>query len=568
MFDPDAYLQSKSAPQGGFDPDAYLQSKQQNLGQQPAQTAPQPRQVQSNQVAPPIDVKGAIQDRLRQKQEWSDLPGNIPSSAAKFVSDIGQVILHPIDTAKGLGNLAIGVIDKAASSLEESVPPEIRDRVNSVNNWIAQNVGGLSEIPEGGTKEMEGYKGEIAEKVGQFYADRYGGLEEAKQTLIQDPVGATADLSAILTLGGATVKQVPALSAAGQSVTKAGQAINPINIVGKAVSKTVVPAAKKAYTWGTGTTTGSGAEAVAAGLKPSANYKAAMRGTLGDEDVLKLARKSLNTLREQRSDAYTKTLSGIKNSDKVVDIKPIHNLADTWLGRFGVKKTPEGLDFSRSTLTGAAAKEAEEIYSMVKSWGKEAGDLTPSGMDVLKRRIGDFYTEGRNSRAMAESLSKAVKSKIVSQVPEYAKMTKEYSRASDAIKSVEQALLGKGGKASADTALRKLAMAAREEKGFRRSLIDMMDEVTGADVKGAVMGRAMNPAWSNRLGPMITATGLGVGGASNPWLLALLPAASPRAVGEFTAALGITGEALKKIKGIPELGVAASEVGKLPIYPE
>src|SRR3990167_5606147 len=72
----------------------------------------------------------------------SEIPGqalsNLPESAAKFASDIVQPIIHPIDTAQNLGSIALGGIQKL--------------------------------IP--GEQSSEKY----ADAVGQFFAERYGGV--------------------------------------------------------------------------------------------------------------------------------------------------------------------------------------------------------------------------------------------------------------------------------------------------------------------------------------------------------------------------------------------------------
>jgi len=132
---------------------------------------------------------------------------NIPSSAVKFGKDITYPFLHPVDTAKGLGNLAMGVTEKA--------------------------------IP--GEQQHEVY----ADQVGQFIKDRYGSLDAAKQTLMNDPVGMLADMSLAVTGGSMLIPKVGKLGKISNVAKTTGMAIDPLNIVlntGKYAAGKLTPA--------------------------------------------------------------------------------------------------------------------------------------------------------------------------------------------------------------------------------------------------------------------------------------------------------------------------------------
>src|SRR6185436_11965461 len=99
---------------------------------------------------------------------------NIPKSAAQFGSDLVQPILHPIDTAESFKNLGLGVLEK--------------------------------------TGVMSGTEHEkYADAVGHFLADRYGGIENVKKTMREDPVGLAGDLSMFLTGGGSAAARAPGM---------------------------------------------------------------------------------------------------------------------------------------------------------------------------------------------------------------------------------------------------------------------------------------------------------------------------------------------------------------------
>jgi hypothetical protein len=158
---------------------------------------------------------------------WGDVPGmamkNIGPSAKQFGSDIVQPFLHPVETAKSLGNLGLGIIQKV--------------------------------IP--GEQEAEKY----ADAVGQFFADRYGGEEELKRTLATDPVGFLADVSTVLTGGGALAAKLPGMAGkVGQIAGTAGRAIDPLTQAIKAPAALIKgvnnPAAKRLMAEGVSPTIG------------------------------------------------------------------------------------------------------------------------------------------------------------------------------------------------------------------------------------------------------------------------------------------------------------------------
>ena len=91
---------------------------------------------------------------------------NIPSSALQYGKDIFTAVTDPIGTAKSIGELGLGIIQLA--------------------------------IPGEQASEQQ------AKAVGQYFANRYGGMENLKKTIATDPVGFLGDASVLLT-GGASI---------------------------------------------------------------------------------------------------------------------------------------------------------------------------------------------------------------------------------------------------------------------------------------------------------------------------------------------------------------------------
>lgn len=473
----------------------------------------------------------------QQKNPVMETIGNIPSSAVNMAEGIYQAVRHPIQTGMGLW-------DAAAGGLQNIIVPE-----------------SMKSQEESFLYSPRAEK--VAGAVGEFYKSRYGGLRETGETIKTDPVGFMADVSTLLSLGAGGLRSVAPQAA--KPVSNAAKYTNPLYLAGKGVTFV----AKPAYTWTTGMTTSAGSKAIEQAIKGGENFKSAMRGKLPEEQVLKEATGALDDIRETRRAAYQSKLANLKQANQKIDISDIKASADKWLDRFNVKKKPTGeLDFSRSTATGTSAKEIEDVYNMVKEWGGKPGDNTPAMLDVLKRRIGEYYATNRNSRSMVSALEKSVKDKIVSSVPEYADMTKEYAKSSEVINDIERAFSLKDtpkGRVAADTALRKLITSIREDNTFRKALLESMDKATGQDVTGAAAGLLFKSPWSHRLGPMFTTLGGGLAALASPKLAALIPLSSPRLVGELSTLMGQIGRTAPYGRGA---GITAYQAGRLPLQQE
>jgi hypothetical protein len=86
-------------------------------------------------------------------------------------------------------------------------------------------------------------------------------------------------------------------------------------------------------------------------------------------------------------------------------------------------------------------KDLKDMYDQIMKWGSKPEDITPMGLDMLKRNLDQFYSPKSDVRAFTTSARNKVKDLIVKNVPEYAEMTKGYSEASNLIKDIESNLM-------------------------------------------------------------------------------------------------------------------------------
>jgi hypothetical protein len=149
----------------------------------------------------------------RRSYSISEVPGqmvqNVGPSASKFYGGLVQAITNPVQTITGL-------LDAGAGALRNALP-------EGVVNFIDQ----FDTNPEATKRAVE-----TANAIGGMYKDRYGSYESIKRTFAEDPVGASADLSTLLTGGATATSKLPAVSGA---LSKAATVTNPLAPVGFAI---------------------------------------------------------------------------------------------------------------------------------------------------------------------------------------------------------------------------------------------------------------------------------------------------------------------------------------------
>jgi flagellar biosynthesis chaperone FliJ len=498
-----------------------------------------------------IDDVTLAQKLASKYPEYSDLPGkvgtvasepttekpeqsfisktvsNIPSSGYDFLKNLITPFISPVQTAKGLAYSGLGLAEKL--------------------------------VP--GEQEHEKYIDEII----KFFADRYGGLENIKNTISKDPVGFAADLSSVLSGAGMGLKATGIAGQAGQVLSKAGKVTEPLNLAGKMVSPLASPV-KRGVQELLGATTGVGGESIRRAMKGTSEFAEGMRGKVGGEEVLAEAKGALQAIKDQRGVEYRQQLQQISKINQDLDITPVHQKINQLKQSYNIKVNNKGeFDFSRSTLDRNAQADVKALLETVNDWGSQTGDLTPTGLDILKRKLDDFYSPSKNSRALVESLRNEVKKVIVDNVPEYQEMTSGYAKASGVIEQTQKAL-SMGDKASVDMAIRKLMSTMRDDNQFRRDLVQNLEKVGGKEILDQVAGLQMTgftpKSW---LGRSMGATEIFSALLGRPEMLAGLATASPRVVGEFMNTLGRAINEYQKVgKAMTPARQGAYQIGRLP----
>lgn len=192
-----------------------------------AQFAAQPQAPAANpfeQFAPAAAASGV--PGPRRSYSLAEVPveavKNVPESAGRFVGGVLQAVTSPVQTLTG-------ILDAGAGALRNALP-------KGVVNFIDQ----FDTNPEATQRAVQ-----TANAIGGMYKDRYGSYEGIKRTFAEDPVGAAADLSTLLSGGGAAATKMGATQT-GAALSKAGTAINPMRPIAPIIEAPFKLAAKGA----------------------------------------------------------------------------------------------------------------------------------------------------------------------------------------------------------------------------------------------------------------------------------------------------------------------------------
>jgi hypothetical protein len=252
------------------------------------------------------------------------------------------------------------------------------------------------------------------------------------------------------------------------------------------------------------------------------------------DDVLGMAKQNLEAMGQQKQAAYRQGMAGIKSDKTVLNLSNVDQAVNDAIGM---------ATFKGQIKNEKAAQALSQIKGEIDNWKAldPAQFHTPEGLDALKQKIGgileDIPFEQKTARTAAGKVYDSLRGEISKQAPEYAKVMKGYSEASETIKEIERAL-SLGQKASADTSMRKLQSLMRNNVntnyGQRSNLASEMITAGGQDFMPALAGQALNdfmPRGIQRAGVGTGGAGLAMTG-NIPAAAGLAAMSSPRLMGE------------------------------------
>jgi hypothetical protein len=434
---------------------------------------------------------------------FSQAISNLDDSGKQYVKDIITPFLNPIQTAKDIGALGSSVVNLL-------VPGEQGNE-------------------------------DLARQVGQFFKERYGGIENIKKTFATDPVGLLGDVSILFTGGSALAGKVAGKTSTLAKALRVAENIDPL----VASSNAIKGAGKlgQAITSNTlGLTTGAGKDAISTayeiGQGTNKRVQKSFQDNLrGKEDITNVVDEAKSSLLDKKKSIQEEYLKG----------KDALNLEKTFIPFDEVETTINNAlsdysDFGISNLDKAGKTKLKEIQTLLKEYKKTSNSHNAFGMDALKKAIDNLYPTGINvgvSGRLVSDIRNAVKNTIVKKNPEYSKVMKSYEEAMGLYRQMSDEL-SLNNRAKVGTILKKLQSVLRNNVntnfGSRLDALKYFDTEDG-NLMAKLAGQSLNtftPRGIQSLVPTGVLAGGAVygGGAISPMSLAPLSLGSPRLMGE------------------------------------
>lgn len=435
---------------------------------------------------------------------------NAPKSVYNLGADTVQAITSPIQTAKGVGNVLGGLLQKVRN---------------------------LSPAEQRGSAPA--FDTAPAEAAGEHFADRYGSLSNALKTFKTDPAGFLSDVTLPATLGGSGLATLPGrVGQAGKIISETGRALDPFTLTAKVVAapfRVSEPVVSNTI----GFTTGAGSEslrqAASAGKTGGAAadaFQAQLRRTEPVNAVVDQAKEALQVMQAERSASYNAGMGGVLTDPKVLGFAPIDA---------AVQNIKNAGMYKGQVINQSAADTWGAINKAIDDW-KMLDPVqfhTPAGLDALKKQIYDIGSGlpgyGTPSHKVVGDVYNAIKDQIVKQAPQYGVVMRDYENASNILREMERTL-SLNPKANVDTTVRKLQSVLRNNANTNYGRREQLAEILASKGKGTLMpslaGQALSSATPRSMQGIVSAGGMGLTALTNPNVVLGLATTSPRLMGE------------------------------------
>jgi len=508
------------------------------------------------------DFEELIKEIEKEPRSVGGFISNVGTSGINFADSIYQLLRHPIDTAKGVGKLAVGLGEKAIS-------PILTDPDNPT--------------------ETEGTQ--MVDALFKHMSDRFGGIENLKKTAYEDPIGLAADFSGLISGGGSLISRSASLSKVGSVVSKVGTYSDPIQLAVRGTGQVLRGAGRV-----TGETVGLGTAARQAFAKHSADFTNALRGKTKEKDILETAKNAYSAVAKQRKIDYESGLGTLAGEvDKVpsqraladsfgkhkisirvsmpatdeasivggIKIKTVKLTDPEDIFNFIVeKKLPGGMElpakasirpyFKDSSIrhSGSDMSRVNDVFNDMLDWksmdAKDADRLRQGIHDRIPRREVEGAVPVENAAAdITKTVHNVLEDSIMSDVPGYSDLVRRYRESTKFLSEVKDDLLGR----SDGVTFKRLQNAAKEDSAYQQMLEEAFTTRAGSKLRDQLGGYAMKqikPKFAHfgyASMPIMYAIIHGI----NPVVLASLALTSPRILGEVGSLVGKTSRAVKPV---------------------
>ncbi|MFH1827715.1 MAG: hypothetical protein ABH824_00475 [Nanoarchaeota archaeon] len=429
--------------------------------------------------------------------------GSMPSSTFNYAKRI-LTAFNPLNTIKNLSQ----------------IPGEFQA--------LKRESGGTSKAIKATAKEIPStlYKGVIPKFVQEI---QKGDFEKAGLTIANDPVGQIAPL--ILTAkwaadkAGMTSQFDKAMSTIASPVTK------PLEFAAQKTGQLASSLGSKGLEF----TTGKGEQMIKEAYNRNPEFTEALKGRTTPTSIIDKAQDAISRISEKRGKQYETDLANLPKTGKL-NFSSIQNKLNTQLEKFGIGVDKNGkLNFSKSPIRNdsSAVRDIKTVFEDISS----QTDLSPTGLDILKKNLDILYSPTSRARAFVQAIRDEVNTTIKTQVPEYAEMTGKYTQTSELLKDMKA--LSLSGKSNPDTIMNKLISAMKSDNEVKTELFNILQKEGESNLASSVAGLEMkNWLPSSFIGKSALASIPFFGLTPSDFLI--LAITSPKIVAEFVGLLGMT----------------------------
>ncbi len=453
---------------------------------------------------------------------------NIIPSGKKLINDTIQIFKDPIGTADSIEDLATGIVLNMTGA-----DGKIYDRNGNI----------IGDNTEGKRKQ------EVANAVGKYFKERYGGVNNVKESFKNDPVGVVADIS-ILFSGGAML--APKGGAMANIATKGATVTDPISAtiaLGQGVKNTSQKIATGFFdkTTGTGgmisTSYGIGKldNATEANRQKKKDFTDARKGRLDAETLVNDAISALQETNKKMKEVYAKDKKSLNLAD--------HNIMPSEVGQRLLDIIKNNDDFSDLAL-----KSVEKIKKKVLAFQADKTQHNLAGLDRLKRNISNEMPTGINLQTTDQAnpyklMKGAIVDIINNKAPDYVPVMNAYQEANDLQRMLSKELSFKPNDPNYNAILTKLSQTMKQNTNtntFRgkADALKTLDSMTGANLTEKVAGLSANPFLPTGLTGMAGSLGSFYNPARG---LALMGGGSPRIISGIAQGAGVVDRFLDPI---------------------
>lgn len=336
---------------------------------------------------------GSLEDRFELVAEpgtpWKEVAWralkNTPKSAVEYGSNIAQAIAHPIDTLEGLGGIVRGSIGRLPEGM------------------------GFRPVTDTDKQQWEAFK--------KMVSDRYGGVENIKNTIAEDPVGVVGDVASLASAGAGAAKLANLPRVAG-AMSSLANAVEPVGLAGKAIG--ALPGAN----WAAGKFNPEGmyASALKMGTKLPPDERAAILQTLLKDNRVVLDDAGANKLYGkiggleaqvepiiQRGVSEGKVVDPLAVAGRVDDVLPRYNTVTRAESQAPVERVRQSF-LDENTITLPDGQVLPIAIPLDEAQAKKVNTYKENSRayETSSRPSGDSDARKALARGLKEEIAKAV----------------------------------------------------------------------------------------------------------------------------------------------------------------